>query len=382
MKAIVNTKLVTENGIIWDGALVYKGSKIISCGWASEVVLPENCKVYDAKGLYTTPGFVDVHNHGGNGAWFYLEPERASEHFLKTGTTTVLPTLYYNLDHDTMIKGAERIRESSKSGDGRIIAGLYMEGPYMNTKYGSDNKNIKWKEKADPGEYTSLVDALGDFVKVWCIDPEREGVEDFVKYSLKVNPDVVFSIGHSIADPELIYKFKKYGLRNETHHTNNGVPKGLARGTKGVGPDEACLYDSDIYAELICDSKGIHVRPFMLRLTVRIKGTDRIILITDSCPFDGTAGPGIASAPDLGYDSEGHLAGSKLTMDQACRNMMKHTAYGLCHVIQFATINPARMAKLDDKVGSLEAGKMANILIMDDMVNIQRVILEGEEIVL
>ncbi|MGI6161204.1 MAG: amidohydrolase family protein [Christensenellales bacterium] len=380
MKAIVNTKLVMENGIIQDGALTYDGDRIIQCGWAQDVEIPESAEIIDAGGLYTAPGFVDVHNHGGNGAWFYLEPERASEFFLKHGQTTVLPTIYFNLDYKTTMEGVRRIKNACKTGAGRIMAGLYMEGPYMNTKYGSDNKNIKWKEDISPDEYVSLVDYIGDFVKVWCIAPERPGIEEFMQYAHSVNPSAVFSIGHSIAAPDQILPLKKYGIRNETHHCNNGAPKGRARGVKGVGPDEFCLYDNDIYAELICDSQGIHVHPFMLRLVVKIKGIDRVILITDSFPIAGEAGPGIASAPDLGYDSEGHLAGSKLTMDQACRNMMKHTAYGLCHVIKFATINPARMARLDDEVGSLEAGKKANIIIIDDMININKVIFEGETV--
>ena len=377
--AIVNTKLIMEDGIIWDGALTYADGKIVQCGWASDVEIPESAARVDAGGLYTAPGFVDVHNHGGDGAWFYLEPERASEFFIRHGQTTVLPALYYNLSRDDMIQGADRIRRCSESGAGRIIAGLYMEGPYMNTAYGSDNNNIKWKENISPDEYAELVDFIGDFAKVWCVDPERRGIEGFMQYARSVNPGAVFSIGHSIAPAEIIRPLKKYGLCNETHHCNNGVPAGLARGTKGAGPDEFCLYDDDIYAELICDTQGIHVRPYMLRLIVRIKGTDRIILITDSCPFGGRARPGVAQAPDLGYDSEGHLAGSKLTMDQACRNMMKHTAYGLCHVVKFATINPARMARLDHEVGSLEPGKTANIIIIDDMINIKKVIFRGEE---
>ena len=382
MQAIVNTKLVMEDGIIWDGALTFKGDRIVSCGWATDVEIPSDAKIIDAGGLYTTPGFVDVHNHGGDGAWFYLEPERAAEFFLKHGETTILPTLYFNLDRETMLAGAARIRLVSLKGAGRVLAGLYMEGPYMNTEFGSDNNNIKWKEEIDCKEYRPLVDSLGDFVKVWCVAPERSGIEEFIQYALSVNPNVVFSIGHSVAAPEQIYAIKHYGLINETHHTNNGAPKGLARGTKGIGPDEVCLYDSDFYAELICDSQAIHVRPFMQRLVIRVKGTDRVILITDSCPFDGQARIGVAQAPDLGYDSEGHLAGSKLTMDQACRNLMKHTAYGLCHAIKFSTINPARMARLDLDVGSLEPGKKANLLIMDDMVRIRSVFLEGESVAL
>ena len=382
MKAIVNTKLVLEDGIVWDGALTFEKGRIVQCGWAADVEIPADAERIDAGGLYTTPGFVDVHNHDGDGAWFYLEPERAAAFFLAHGETTILPTLYFNLDRATMLEGAARIRRASKSGAGRVMAGLYMEGPYMNTKYGSDNNNIKWKEEIDPAEYAPLVDTLGDFVKVWCVAPERPGIESFLQYARSVNPNVVFSIGHSVASPEQIYALKHYGLVNETHHANNGAPKGLARGTKGVGPDEVCLYDSDLYAEMICDSQAIHVRPFMQRLVIRIKGTDRVILITDSCPFDGQAREGVAQAPDLGYDSEGHLAGSKITMDQACRNLMKHTAYGLCHAIKFASINPARMARLDREVGSLEPGKKANLLIMDDMVRIRSVFLEGDSVAL
>jgi N-acetylglucosamine-6-phosphate deacetylase len=81
--------------------------------------------------------------------------------------------------------------------------------------------------------------------------------------------------------------------------------------------------------------------------------------------------------PDLNYDYEGHLAGSHLTLDAACRNVMKHTGYGLCHAIRFATLNPARLLGIDDKVGSLEAGKKANLIIIDDMVNVKKVFLEG-----
>ncbi len=382
MKAIVNTKLITEEGIIWDGAVTYENGRIVSSGWAKDVEIPEGSEIIDAGGKYTAPGLIDIHNHGGNGYWFHKEPIKACEHFLKHGQTTVLPTLYFNLDYDQTITGIDKVREASKQGGaGKIIGGLYMEGPYMNPELGSDNKNLKWKGKIDMDEARGVVDCAGDFVRVWCVDPAREGIEEFVKYAKSIYPEVVFSIGHSVADPESCYKLKKYGLRNQTHHTNSGITQGPARGTRGVGPDEACLYDSDIYAELICDSQGIHVHPHMLRLVIQIKGIARIILISDSTVFYHQSGKGIAHADDLGYDSEGHLAGSKLTLDAACRNLMKHTGYGLCHAIRFCTINPARMLGIDDEVGSLEPGKRANIIIIDDMVNVEKVILEGEMVI-
>lgn len=380
MNAIVNTKIILESGIIWDGAVLYEGDRITSFGESSEVQVPSAVKAYDAKGNYTAPGFVDVHNHGGNGHWFYNEPEDAARHFLKHGETTVLATVYFNLDYDQTIQAMNTIRDASAAGCARIIKGLYMEGPYMNPLYGSDNKNIKWKAKIAAEEFAEIVDTAGDFVKVWCVAPERECIEDFVKYAKQVNPRVVFSIGHSDAGPEDIDKLKRYGLINQTHHGNSVVVPGLARGTKGVGNDEACLYDEDIFAELICDYNGIHVRPFMLRMVAKIKGVDKIILVTDSCPFGGKNREGVAYGPDLGYDSEGHLAGSKLTMDSACRNMMRHTGYGLCHVVKFATANPAKMAGIFDEVGSIDVGKKANLIVIDDMVNVKKVIFEGEEV--
>jgi N-acetylglucosamine-6-phosphate deacetylase len=381
MKAITNTKIILENGLIWDGTLIYKNDRIVNFGPSSDIEIPEGAEVYDAKGNYTAPGFVDIHNHGGNGAWFYSHPQEASEFFIRHGQTTVLPTVYFNLDYEQTINAINTIRDASQKGAGRIIKGLYMEGPYMNTKLGSDNKNIKWKGTIDPDEFHGVVDCAGDFVSVWCVAPEREGIEDFVRYAKKINPDVVFSIGHSVADPSLIYKLKKYGLKNQTHHTNSGFVEGLARGTRGVGPDEACLYDDDIYAELICDSQGIHVRPHMLRLVIKIKGTEKVILITDSAVFEGSARDGVAQASDLGYDSEGHLAGSKLTMDAVCKNLMKHTAYGLCHAIKFTSTNPARMLGIDHELGSIDVGKKANLIVIDDSVNIQKVIFEGEEFI-
>jgi len=92
MKAIINTKLVMEDGIIWDGALTYDNGKIVQVGWANEVTIPEDAEIIDAKGLYTAPGLVDIHNHGGGEYLFAENPTYCAEYFLKHGVTTVLPT--------------------------------------------------------------------------------------------------------------------------------------------------------------------------------------------------------------------------------------------------------------------------------------------------
>ena len=187
---------------------------------------------------------------------------------------------------------------------------------------------------------------------------------------------------HSHATAADCRRVKKYGVRLQTHHGDSGKAPGVAQGTIGAGCDEFTLYDPDIYAELICDENGIHLSPDMLRMVIRTKGVERIILITDSMPMIGNytnnEEDGIAYGPDLNYDYEGHLAGSHLTMDNACRNLMRHTGYGLCHAIRFASLNPARLLGLDDQIGSIEEGKKANLILIDDAVNIHTVILEGE----
>ena len=117
-------------------------------------------------------------------------------------------------------------------------------------------------------------------------------------------------------------------------------------------------------------------------MVVRTKGVERIILITDHMAdkdhFTNNAEEGILYGPDLNYDYEGHLAGSHLTLENACRNLMAHSGYGLCHAIRMATLNPARLLGIEDQVGSLEVGKKANLILIDDTVQVHSVFLEGK----
>ncbi len=381
MKAIVNTKLILEEGIIWNGAITWEGDRLVEVGPADTVTIPADAEVMDAGGLYTAPGLIDIHTHGSTEHLFCDEPTKAAEHFIRHGETTVLPAFYCNLTLEQMVEGAEKIRCAAKQGAGRILSGLYMEGPYMNGR-GSNQKYILWGGRINEEEYAPLVEQVKDLARVWAIDPAREGIEEFMAYVRDKDPKAIFAMGHSFATAADCRRVKKYGVKVQTHHGDSGKAPGMAQGTIGAGCDEFTLYDPDIYAELICDENGIHVTPDMIKMVVRTKGVERMILISDAMPllgdFTNNEEEGIAYGPDLNYDYEGHLAGSHLTLDNACRNLMKHTGYGLCHAIRFATLNPARMLGIDDKVGSLEAGKLANLILIDDMINVKKVILQGD----
>ena len=382
MKAIVNTKLVMEDGIIWDGALTYENDKIVQVGWAKDVVIPEGTEIYDAQGLYTAPGLVDIHNHGCRRWWFYEDPLESSRFFLKHGATTILPTFYHAMSKQDMIEGAAKIREASKSGVGRVMDGLYMEGPFMRLG-GSFQNQIKWSGAIQKEDYVDLINSFGDMVRVWAIDPNRENVEEFMAYAKEHTPQAIFAHGHSGSTSEEIRALRHYGVKVRTHLGDAGRPKGRAQGTPGAGGDEFALYDPDMYAELIVDETGIHVVPDLVKFIIKTKGVERICLISDhtTCSevkFKNDEAGGIWYGSDLNYDDRGWLAGSLMTLDNGVRNVMTHTGYGLCHAIRMATLTPARLLGIDHRVGSLQAGKTANLIIIDDMVHIRKVILQGD----
>jgi len=280
-----------------------------------------------------------------------------------------------------MLAGAAKSRARSKSGIGRIMDGLYMEGPYMSGR-GSNQKYILWNGDILPEEYVPLVEGLGDLVRVWAIDPERPGIDGFMAYIDEKTPDAIFALGHSKATVADCRRVSRFNVRVRTHYGCAGKARGLAQGCLGPGCDEYSLMQPDMYAEIIPDEVGVHLQSDMLRYAVRTKGVERIIVITDSMAsgekFLNNPDDGVAFGPDLNYDYEGHLAGSRLTEENAVRNVMAHTGYGLCHAIRFATYNPACMLGIDDRVGSLAPGKKANIIVIDDTVRVKKVFLEGE----
>ena len=148
-------------------------------------------------------------------------------------------------------------------------------------------------------------------------------------------------------------------------------------GTRGYGPDEYAFKDDSVYTELISDSCCIHVHKEMQQLLLHCKGLEKVILITDSTVHDDPSPANLAHVTDLNFDKNGGIAGSKMTMDQACRNIMTHTNCGIAQAFYMASTNPARLLGFDD-IGAVEVGKTADLVITDDKFNIDTVILGGE----
>ena len=382
MLAIINAELVMKDHYIPDAYILLKDGKIFDYGLMKKVGDLSEYEVVDAKGAYVGPGLVDIHTHAGGGKWFFEDPEFASRFMLEHGTTTVLPTLYFNMPKEKLVEQIDIVRDALKDKEGTNFGGFYMETPYMNPKFGADRENNPWKGPVCKDNYQMLLDKAGEDARVWVLAPEREGIEQFVIDAKEANPNVRFSVGHSEATPQQIEELMPYGLCIGTHHTNATGTLEIYPECRGICVDEAVNYNTDIYAEIISDTVGIHVNPYNQRLIRRIKGDDKIILISDACVFDGPIPPGdlYDGAIDILFDFEGEIAGSKLTLDQACRNFMKHTGASLVDLFKFASRNPAKAVGFTDR-GEIRKGLKADLVLVDHKMNVQKVIVDGKVVV-
>ena len=377
MIAIKNAVIVQPDHYIPDGVILIEGKKIVDFG--KKLPIPDGAVVIDAEDKFVGPGLIDIHTHADGDTYFHDDPVKCSKTLLDHGVTSVLPALFYSMNKEEHLDAIAKFKAAIKAGECKNIMGLYMEGPYLNPDFGCDKEKNVWKDAVLEKDYAEIVQATKDFAKVWCIAPEREGILDFVKYVKQEIPELVFSVAHSEATPEQIEAVMPYGLKLGTHHTNaTGTLENYPE-VRGVCVDETVNYNNDIYAELICDSMGVHVHPYMIRLVKKIKGQDKIILISDAFVADGPPLPGLEDAHDINFDWGGDIAGSKLTLDVACHNMMIHTGGSVCDVFKYASTNPAKLLSLCDR-GKIAKNYRADLVFVDHQFNVEHVILNGEQI--
>ena len=375
--AIINSTLVMPDYLIPNATLVMEDGKIIDFG---KKINTEGMECIDAKGAYCGPGLIDIHTHAGNLVRFHADPYSAADFHLKHGVTDVLAATSYSRPKDALVEDIKIIKEAVYSRDrAKNLIGIYMEGPYLNVNFGAGRVNHPWAPVISLERFKEVVDEASDVTFMWAIAPDRENIDEYVDYIKSKNPDARFACGHSEAEPWRIERLIPRGLCDIVHHTN-------ATGTLQKYPecrtacvDECAHYNDSLYTELICDKVGIHVQPYILRLVKKIKGDDKIILISDSTDTDGPI-PQVGDyteATDINFDYEGEISGTRFTLDDACRNMMVHTGASICQVFKYASRNPARAIGLYDR-GEIKIGNRANLILVDAEFNLKSVILNGE----
>lgn len=390
MKAIINANLVLNDRILEDGAMLVCGDRILVIGKKDQVVIPSGTEIIDAEGLYAGPGFVDIHCHAGGNVWAYEDPMRMADFHLAGGSTSLNCTLYQNLNKDEILQAMKNIRKAMEDGKPGNIVGIHLEGPFLNPKYGALSKTIRPVNKK---EYRRYLAEASDILRMWTIAPEIEGATEFIK---EVHAACVpVAIGHSEASPEVVFQAIENGVTICTHlmdATGCSISPTRWEGTKECCFDEAVMLCDNIYCEIINDSKGVHVRPELIRLIIKTIGIDYVVGITDACAdsldssdhnnksdnssSNSNSGNSNNNGDDINMVN-GELTGSKMRMYQVARNFKNNAYLDMVDVFRVCSENPAKAIKISNEVGTLHIGKKANIIIVDKDYNISKVMLNG-----
>ena len=349
-----NAKLILEDGI-QEGSLRIENGRI---AWISGAPQEEGI---DLGGLYLAPGFVDIHNHGSAQVWHFEDPAKAAAWHLQEGTTSMLCSMWRNAA--PFEEAVAKVKNAM--GPGSNIRGVHMEAPYVDPDYGSDGGE-GWA--IDREEYLRLMES--GIIRQWTFDPLLQGAELFAQTAQKNN--IKLSVCYSKASPDQLREYLKYGLRLGGHMLcGTGEPATMFAGTREPGSDQFVLTEDKMTAEVIADSLGGHVRPTYLKLIYKCKGADRIALVSDCCAGGDTMGSDVNVI-------DGVLYGSQLTLSVAIRNMRKHTGADICDLIKMVTSTPAKAVGLFSDRGSIEPGKIADLVVLDEDLNVKCVVLEGE----
>lgn len=373
MKGIINGKIITEQGIMENHVLIFDDNivGIIPEQQLSHYQLSEKI---DAEGKTVSPGFIDIHVHGCGGFDTMDDDPEAlhtiSESVLQTGVTAFLPTTM-TMEFSKINQSMVRIRQGMIRSRGAQILGCHMEGPFINEA----NKGAQDQQYILIPEFAKIEPYL-DVIKIITIAPELVEDDEFIRSCVQAG--IIVSIGHSSATYEQALAAIEAGASHMTH-TFNALPPLHHRLPGAIG---AALERDTVTCELIADN--IHVHPAMQRLLLKMKGVDKLILMSDgirACTLcDGkydlggqmvTVGKGEARLAD------GALAGSVLLMNQAVKNFMANTGLDLFSAVKLVTMNPAQeLGILADK-GSLAIGKHADIVIFDETLEVSMTIVRG-----
>ena len=384
-KKIINGKIITPYRVLAEGVVCIADGKISEVS-EQPVDFPD-AEIIDAEGSYVSPGFIDLHTHGAGNSDFmdgsvdaYL---KIAETHARYGTTGLYPTTLASTNEE-LYRAFEIYRQAkAMNTKGAAFLGFHLEGPYfaMSQKGAQDAKYIR---SPHPDEYLEILASTDDIVR-WSSAPELEGSKDFAE--TLVARGILPAIAHSDAVYEEVLPAFDWGFTHVTHlySATSGVCRRNLYRYAGI-IESAYLIDG-MTVEIIAD--GVHLPGSLLKLIYKIKGPEKIALVTDSMRAAGMPDgksilgslangqevlveDGVAKMPDLKA-----FAGSVATADRLVRTMLRIAGTPLPETIQMITSTPARIMGIDRKKGTLSKGKDADVVIFDKEVNIQMTMVNG-----
>lgn len=385
--------ILIKNGNIIQKDQIKKGSVLIKDKKIEQIFHTEdfNCdhdSVVDAKGQYISPGFIDIHTHGGGGYDFMDNTEDAIYNAVYThmihGTTSIVPTTLTNTEKNlnAFMNNFNKIDLIQKGYPN--ILGLHLEGPYFS--YGQRGaQDPRYLRNPVPEEYNKIL-SLSNRIIRWSLAPELKGALEFAEVLKGKN--INCSIAHTEATCEDVQMAYKNGFTCLVHFysgMNSVVRKNAYR---VAGAVEAGYLLDDIYVEVIAD--GSHLPKELLELIYKFKRKDRICLVTDSMRAAGMPnGIYTLGGRGSGYEvivednvakltDRSAFAGSVATTNLLLKTMYNNTSASLNEVVNMMTINPASLLNVDNQKGSIEIGKDADIVIFDEKQEISLVMVMGD----
>ncbi len=371
--------------------MIPRGTVLVTDGIITEVkegdIEASDAIEIDAKGNYISPGFIDIHVHGGGGHDFMDGSEiaflKAAETHARYGTTAMSPTTLTSEKKDLLHTLELYDSADKKNINGAQFLGMHLEGPYfaMSQRGAQDPRYIR---DPDPEEYMEVI-ASSNSIKRWSAAPELKGAIPFARYL--ISKGILPALAHTDAIYEEVLEGFENGYTLATHLYSGMSGVSRRNAFRYAGAIESAFLIDEMDVEIIAD--GIHLPAPLLKLIYKIKGPDRIALITDA--IRGASMPegdsiignlhtglkviiedGVAKLPDRTC-----FAGSVATTDRLVRNMINMADVPLLEAVRMMSSTPARIMNVADKKGSLVKGKDADIVIFDKDINIQTTIIKG-----
>ena len=386
---IVGGEVFAHDRVIQGGCVLTRDGLIAAVGTRSEITVPSDAEVLDAIGLRVVPGLIDLHLHGALGqdaatGDIGLISEALAKQGVTTFLATVAPTQYNDLIDALQHLGQkaecrDQVAQPSHRHRGRAclsgarMAGIYLEGPYISPDR-AGVLSADFFRRPRIAEAAELLRAGRGAVRVITVAPELDGAQELIAWLSTQR--VVPSVGHSEASLGQVDEAIRRGLRHATH-VFNAMPQFHHRDPGVVG---AVLTRPEIVAEVIAD--GHHLHPITLDIVVRLKGPDRVCLVSDLTPLAGLPpgvytwlGQRVAIGGGAARLENGTLAGSITPLNQALRYLIEATGLPLEIALRTATSTPARVLALN--TGAIEVGRDADIVALDPKFEAQLTMVRG-----
>ncbi len=376
--------------------LVLQDGKIAQMGELADLSPPADAERIDLAGQYVLPGFIDVHVHGGRGYDFADDSPEAfdqiSRFHASCGTTSLIATIYPQ-PPEKLEASIRRLRDYCETAPpGRILEGIHLEGPFLNPKMpGAIRPEYLWPATVE--SFNRLLEIAGPWARVMTIAPEIPGAMSVLRAAALrkvvgtpgdgMPHPLHMSIGHSNAPYEDIAEAIDNGLEGVTHIFNAMPPMHHRR----PGVLAGTLLRDELFVEVIADA--VHVHPAVLQLLLKVKGHDKIILVTDAIRAagqpDGTydfSGQQVVVREGRAYlaNSPDTLAGSTVTLDRSLRTMVRRAGARIEHAAQMASLNAARILEWKYRRGILAVGKDADLVVLNPDLHVTLTIKAGHRV--